>query len=92
VAPTPRDQNLASLIGALVIRELGVDRIVAGPPCHGEAVARIVLPGVGGSAHVDLARLVDWCDELLSRRATDDVRRKLAMTGAEERHAFVVAG
>jgi hypothetical protein len=92
VDSTLRARNLASPIGALAILELGVDRIVAGSACPGEAVARLVLPDVGGPAKVDLARVVDWCGELLRGRQTNDVRTKLAATIAEERHAFIVVG
>jgi hypothetical protein len=92
IDPTLRKRNLASPVGAVVIRELRVERIVAGPPAQGEAAVHLVLPNVSGPADVDSGRLIDWSAQLLRSPATEDVRRKLAETDAEERHAFVIAG
>lgn len=51
-----------------------------------------VLPGAEGPAAVDVDRAVDWCREFLAGPDRADVRRKLAATEADERHAFVVVG
>lgn len=74
------------------IKKIGIDRIVAGKQADGMAVVRYVLPGVEGPAAIDLDRVVEWCEEFLNAPARADVRRKLAETGAQERHAFVVVG
>lgn len=72
------------------INRLGIDMMAAGPEAVGDAQVNYVLPGAEGPATVDLARLVEWCGEFLHDPRRADVRRKLAATGAPERHVFVV--
>lgn len=88
---TLRRRIEASPFGA-EINKLGIDRLVAGRQADGKAIVRYVLPGAEGPAALDLDRAVAWCGEFLSGPDRADVRRKLADTGARERHAFVVVG
>lgn len=72
------------------INRLGIDMMAAGREAVGDAQVNFVLSGAEGPATVDLARLVEWCGEFLYDPRRADVRRKLAETGAPERHVFVV--
>jgi hypothetical protein len=72
------------------IDTLGIDELVPGPVATGDAIVRVVPPGAGGSAELDLDRLVEWCGDFLASPDKEDVRRKLAATTATERHAFIV--
>lgn len=72
------------------IKHLGIDIMAAGCEAAGDAQVNYVLTGAEGPAAVDLARLVEWSGEFLSSTDKADVRRKLAETGAPQRHAFVV--
>jgi len=68
--------------------KLRIERIVAGPRATDGGVARLVLPGVSGDAAIHIDRIASWVGEFVER--STDVPRKLAETGAEERHAFIV--
>jgi hypothetical protein len=69
---------------------LGVVRLSSRPPQPAERPTILLYPqGVGGPAEQDWPALITWLADFLSAPGRADVRRKLASTGAAERHAFV---
>jgi hypothetical protein len=69
---------------------LGVVQLCSRPPQPGEEPKILLYPqGVGGRAEQDWQALNTWLADFLSAPGRADVRKKLAATGAAERHAFV---
>ena len=94
-------QELPKILGSLhdppgpqetqQLANLGV-RVTGGPwiPRPGETGTIRLLPeGILGPAQLTWEPFLDWINALLVSPPTADVRRKLAATGAAERHAFI---
>ncbi len=89
---------LASLHGppgpqeARQFARLGVTVTGPGMPRPGESGAIQLMPeGIYGPALLTWEPFLDWINAFLASGRAADVRRKLAATGAAERHAFVGA-
>jgi len=68
---------------------LGVT-VSGGMPRAGEPGVIHLLPeGILGPARLTWEPFLDWIKTFLTSDLTEDVRRKLAATGAAERHAFI---
>ncbi len=68
----------------------GVIRVSSRACREGEPGTIRFLPGgISGPAAVAWAHVIDWLDRTLSSARLDDVRSKLAATGAAERHLFL---
>lgn len=72
------------------LHHLGVARLCSRAPQPDEEPKILLYPqGIGGPAEQDWQALHTWLADFLSAPGRADVRRKLAATGAAERHAFV---
>jgi hypothetical protein len=72
------------------LNRLGVAQLSSRSPHPGEEPKILLYPqGVGGPAEQDWQAFNVWLADFLSSPGRADVRKKLATTGAAERHAFV---
>jgi len=70
--------------------DLGVVRLCSRLPQPDEGPKILLYPqGVGGPAEQDWLALITWLADFLSAPGRADVRKKLVVTGAVERHVFV---
>lgn len=87
VAP---ENTLRTVGGAAAhLLDLGVVQLASGP--NGAGVADLYPAGITGPAVVSWEPVLDWISVKLSSRQFEDNRRKLAATGADERHIFIGA-
>ncbi len=71
---------------------LGIVGLASRPVGDGEhGAVKLVPQGIGGPVDVTWEVFLDWIRDVLSSPKTADVRRKLAATGAPERHVFLGA-
>src|SRR5215472_2224763 len=84
---TVRSVNVARLL------ELGVVMVGSRALLDGETegLIRLVPDGISGPIEPDWRTFLEWLRDFLSAQSRQDVRRKLAGTGATERHAFIGA-
>ncbi len=84
VLNTHPDPNVNRLVA------LGVVMLSSRPatmPDHG--AVRLSPPGIEGPVHIRWEPVLDWIANTLVSPQLNDVRSKLARTGADERHAFL---
>jgi hypothetical protein len=74
---------------ALALGIVGLASRSVGAGEHG--MVKLVPEGIGGPVDVTWEVFLDWVKDVLSSPETADVRRKLAATGAPERHVFLGA-
>ena len=69
---------------------LGINSVASAPLGDGEAGAIHIIPaGASGLAQLDWLSFLGWIEQFTNCGALADVRSKLAMTGADERHVFI---
>jgi hypothetical protein len=86
-----RGGELALYDEPLVIQRLshGVVRVSSRPCREGDrGTIRLYPAGISGPAAISWDPVIDWLRRTLSSARLDDVRSKLAATGADERHLF----
>lgn len=84
------DSLVARRVEVAELAARGVVDLLSRPAGIGEAGAMLVYPeGVSGPADPGWEAFSDWLENRLFCAAWADVRRKLAATGAVERHVFV---
>ncbi|MGW3858394.1 hypothetical protein [Micromonospora arida] len=79
-----RNADVRLLAGAGVVRLASRGARAAETP-----VIHIAAEGIGGPAELDCAFFGDYLASFLRDERRLDVRRKLAITGSDERHAFI---
>jgi hypothetical protein len=73
------------------LEQLGVIELASAPAPAGQGKVMLYCEGTGGPTAVDWVGFDEWLTSYLASDPLADVRRKLAASGATERHVFVGA-